>query len=426
MERLGKVEEVIGGVVESRGPAAELGEICKIGKTVLGEVVGFRGERVVLMPYGELKHVFAGSEVMVLGKGLEISLGDFLLGRVLDGLGYPMDGKPLEEGKTSYSIYQNSPSPMERKRITQALSTGIRSIDALLTVGLGQKLGIFSGTGVGKSTLLGMIARNSSADVNVIALVGERSREVRDFIEKDLGDEGLARSVLVVSTSDTPSLMRVRAPFLATTIAEYFRDQGKNVLLIMDSITRFARAQREVGLSLGEAPALRGFPPSVYTMIPRLVERTGSFAKGSITAFYSVLVEGDDLNEPVSDNVRGVLDGHIVLSRDLANRGYYPAVDILESVSRISIDLVSHKTYECVLKLREILSHYRDAQDLILIGAYVSGSNPKVDYALSMLPKIEELFRQNVEEHSSLEEALRGFYALFGETDFQLQQALCA
>ncbi len=422
---IGKVHQVIGLTVESIGPQTELGELCTIitsHKEILAEVVGFKDKKIILMPFSDIESVSLGCEVIASGTALKVTVSDDLLGRVLDGLGKPIDGKEEIFSATHNSIYNTPPGPLERRRITKPLSTGIKAIDGVLTVGEGQRLGIFAGTGVGKSTLLGMIARHSNADVNVIGLVGERGREVRDFIEKDLGDEGLRRSVIVVSTSDTAPLMRIKAAFVTTTIAEYFRDQGKNVVLMMDSVTRFARALREVGLAVGEPPTTRGYTPSVYTTIPKLIERAGTSQKGSITAFYTVLVEGDDMNEPVSDNVRGVLDGHIVLSRGLATKSYYPAIDILESISRLSIDLLSSRCIEYVNKIREILAVYRESEDLIMIGAYVKGSNPKVDHAITMVERIAELFKQKIDEFLPIEETFRQVFLLFDDEDFSVEQ----
>lgn len=424
---VGHVHQIMGLTVESIGPQANLGEMCTIlsnGHEILAEVVGFKDNRVILMPYGDLVNVRPGCEVIASGSELKISVSDQLLGRILNGVGKPMDGKEEVFSSVEYSIYRTPPEPLTKRRIDTPLSTGIKTIDGLLTVGEGQRIGIFSGTGVGKSTLLGMIARHSNADVNVIGLVGERGREVRDFIEKDLGEEGLKRSVIVVATSDTAPLMKIKAAYVTTTIAEYFRDQGMSVILMMDSVTRFARAQREVGLAVGEPPTTRGYTPSVYSIIPKLVERTGTSDKGTITAFYTVLVEGDDLNEPISDNMRGVLDGHISLSRNLAAKNYYPAVDVLESVSRLAIDLVSDRYNELINKIKEIIVTYRETEDLLNIGAYVKGSNPKIDYAISMIDKINDLFRQKITEYQPIEVTFNKVFQLFGEEQFDLEQDL--
>ncbi|SHE69732.1 type III secretion system ATPase, FliI/YscN [Desulfofundulus australicus DSM 11792] len=408
----GQVVRVIGLTVEARGIAARIGEICDIhvpGEApVVAEVVGFREDVTLLMPLGELRGIYPGCSVVPRGRGLMVAVGDHLLGRVLDGLGRPMDGRELSSPDQSYVPVDSSPpSPLSRQRIAQVFSTGVRAIDAFLTCGRGQRLGIFAGSGVGKSTLLGMVARYSSADVNVIALVGERGREVRDFIEGDLGPGGLARSVVVAATSDRPALVRVKAAFLASAIAEYFRDRGKDVLLLMDSVTRFAMAQREVGLAIGEPPATRGYTPSVFALLPRLLERSGMGAVGSITAFYTVLVEGDDLNEPITDAVRGILDGHIVLTRELAARNHYPAIDVLQSVSRVMPELVSAEHLARASRLRDLLAAYRQAEDLINIGAYVAGSNPRVDAAVRVYPDLMRFLRQDMHEHSSFEEAVK-------------------
>lgn len=424
---IGVVEQIVGLTIESLGPQTEIGEICTImtdEKEILAEVVGFKDKKVLLMPYDEINSIRPGCEVIASGSNLKIPVSDKLLGRVLNGVGKPLDGKEEVYSPVQYSIYNPSPEPLQRRRINTPLSTGIKAIDGTLTVGEGQRIGIFAGTGVGKSTLLGMIARHSNADINVIGLVGERSREVLDFIEKDLGDDGLRRSVIVVATSETSPMMRIKAAFVTTTIAEYFRDQGKNVVLMMDSVTRFARAQREVGLAVGEPPTTRGYTPSVYTMIPKLIERTGTSKDGTITAFYTVLVEGDDFNEPISDNVRGVLDGHIALSRNLANKSYYPAIDILESVSRLAIDLISPNFYKHISQIKEILATYREAEDLIQIGAYVKGSNPKIDYAIQMIDRVKELFRQNIDEYLPLEETAEMVFNLFEDHSFEFTKDL--
>ncbi|MDH4130152.1 MAG: FliI/YscN family ATPase, partial [Spirochaetota bacterium] len=381
------------------------------------EVVGIKDKKVILMPYEDIEGIRPGCDVIASGASLKIPVSDELLGRIIDGIGKPIDGKEAVYSSVEYPIYNTPPKPLERKRINKPLSTGIKAIDAMLTVGEGQRMGIFAGTGVGKSTLLGMIARHSNADVNVIGLVGERSREVRDFIEKDLGKEGLKRSVVVVATSDTSPLMRIKAAFLTTSIAEYFRDQGKNVVLMMDSVTRFARAQREIGLSVGEPPTTRGYTPSVYSMIPKLIERTGTSKSGSITSFYSVLVEGDDFSEPISDNVRGVLDGHINLSRNLASKGYYPAIDLLDSISRLAVDLVSPNYYQYTQKIKQVLAIYKDAEDLINIGAYVKGSNPKIDYSISMIDKVNDAFTQGINEYLPIEVTCRKIVELFSKDD---------
>ncbi len=409
LSRLGQIEKVIGLTLEAIGPPTFLGEVCILktlsGMEVLGEVVGFREGKVLLLPLGEMEGIGPGSEVIALGRKLEVPVGSGLLGRILDGLGNPLDGKGPIKKEGYYPLLASPPNPLDRARIKSPLSLGVRAIDSVLTCGKGQRLGIFAGSGVGKSTLLGMIARNSSADVNVIGLIGERGREVKEFIEKDLGPEGLAKSVVVVATSDQPALVRIKGAYTATAIAEYFRDTGADVMLMMDSITRFALAQREVGLAVGEPPATRGYTPSVFALIPKLLERSGTAKQGSITALYTVLVEGDDMNEPVADTVRGTLDGHIVLSRALAYENHYPAIDILASVSRLMIDLVSDEHIKVAAALRENLAVYKANEDLINIGAYVAGSNPRVDLAIKMYQPIRDFLRQNVDETVSLEQA---------------------
>jgi flagellum-specific ATP synthase len=412
----GKVREVIGVVIESLGPAMAIGETCMISyrnnaEPVLCEVVGFRDAKVLMMPLGELGGIGAGSDVVALGRPLEIVLSDSLLGRIIDGVGRPMDGGgPLGGQRTQ--IVNAPPDPLRRQRVDKPLALGIRAIDGLLTCGKGQRVGIFSGSGVGKSTILGMIARNTAADVNVIALVGERGKEVRDFIERDLGEAGLRRSVVVVATSDKPALVRIKAAFVATRIAEYFRDQGLDVMFMMDSVTRFAMAQREVGLAIGEPTTTRGYTPSVFALLPKLLERTGASASGTITALYSVLVDGDDMNEPVADAVRAILDGHVVLSRNLAAANHYPAIDILGSISRVMPDVVDPVHLASASAVRDMMANYRDAEDLINIGAYVHGSNAKVDLALSKIEAIRHYLRQGIHEASNFDDALQGLFAL--------------
>ncbi|MBC7325282.1 MAG: flagellar protein export ATPase FliI [Moorella sp. (in: Bacteria)] len=415
---VGQVVRVIGLTVEVRGITARIGEICDIlvpGEgNVVAEVVGFRERSTLLMPLGELKGVYPGCHVVPRGKSLAVRVSNALLGRVLDGLGHPLDGREGLKNGVEFPVDNKPPNPLERRRIKEVLATGVRAIDAFLTCGKGQRIGIFSGSGVGKSTLLGMVARFSAADVNVIALVGERGREVRDFIEGDLGEQGLARSVVVAATSDQPALVRLKAAFVASAIAEFFRDQGKDVLLLMDSVTRFAMAQREVGLAIGEPPSTRGYTPSVFALLPRLLERSGMGPRGSITAFYTVLVEGDDLNEPVADAVRGILDGHIVLSRELAGRNHYPAIDILNSVSRLMPEIVPSEHFRQAGRLRDLLATYRQAEDLINIGAYVSGSNPKVDEAIKYNNAITDFLKQDMLEVSPLEDTLTRLQRLAG------------
>jgi flagellum-specific ATP synthase len=407
----GKVRQVIGVVIESLGPNMAVGETCHIqykrtAEPVLAEVVGFRDSKVLIMPLGDLTGIGAGSDVVSLGKPLEIGVTDALLGRVLDGLGRPIDGKGRILAEHRAQIIASPPQALTRRRVTQPLALGIRAIDGLLTCGKGQRVGIFAGSGVGKSTILGMIARNTSADVNVIALIGERGKEVRDFIERDLGEEGLRRSVVVVSTSDQPALVRIKGAFVATTIAEYFRDQGLDVMFMMDSVTRFAMAQREVGLAIGEPTTTRGYTPSVFALLPRLLERAGTSQTGTITGLYSVLVDGDDMNEPVADAVRSILDGHIVLSRKLAAANQYPAIDVLGSVSRVMPDVVDQNQYSAASAVRDILATYRDAEDLVNIGAYVPGSNARVDLALSKIEAIRHFLKQGVYETTSFQDTI--------------------
>ena len=407
----GRVSEVIGLVIESVGPTSSLGDVCSIksrdGEEIcLSEVVGFRSNRVLSMVLGSASSISPGSEIVASGKTFSVGVGMNLLGRVLDGLGKPMDGLGPIDYEEVRSIYSAPPNPLERKRITQPISSGVRSIDSLLTIGKGQRIGIFAGSGVGKSVTLGMIARNSSADVNVIALVGERGREVRDFIEKELGEEGLKKSVLVVATSDQASLIRVKSSLIATTIAEYFRDRGLDVLLMMDSVTRVAMAQREVGLTIGEPPTTKGYTPSVFALLPRLLERAGNARKGSITGMYTVLVEGDDMNEPIADAARSILDGHIVLSRKLASGGHYPAVDVLESVSRVMPDVTTPEHRKAASVVLDLLAAYREAEDLINIGAYVKGSSQKIDRAVAMIEPIRAFLKQGMDEISMMDDAV--------------------
>lgn len=413
----GKVSQVIGTVIESNGPPMAIGETASItyrrtAKPVLAEAVGFRDAKVLLMPLGELGGIAAGSDVVALGKPLQIGLSDGLLGRVLDGLGRPLDGLgPIVHAKRA-EVGGTPPSALNRRRVTEPLGVGVRAIDGLLTVGKGQRAGIFAGSGVGKSTVLGMIARNTAADVNVIALVGERGKEVRDFLERDLGDAGLRRSVVIVATSDQPALVRIKAAFVATRIAEYFRDQGLDVMLMMDSVTRFAMAQREVGLAIGEPTTTRGYTPSVFALLPKLLERTGASEHGTITALYAVLVDGDDLNEPVADAVRSILDGHIVLSRKLAAANQYPAIDVLASVSRVMPDVVSGAQLTSASAVRDVMATYRDAEDLVNIGAYVPGSNPRVDHALARIDAVRAFLRQGIDERSTLADAHKALAGL--------------
>ncbi len=403
--RVGRVTGVTGLVIESDGPNVGLGELCRLSSdrgdfSVTAEVVGFRGERVLLMPLGETSGLHAGCEVTACDRPPLPKPGPGLLGRVVDALGKPFDGLGAIPTMRGDAAAANVPHPLRRQRIKSPFVTGVRALDTFTPMGKGQRVGIFAGSGVGKSTLLGMIARNCEADAVVIALVGERGREVREFIEKDLGEAGLARSVVVVATSDTPAPLRLRAAFTATAIAEQLRDEGKNVLLLMDSVTRFAMAQREIGLAIGEPPATRGYTPSVFAMLPRLLERSGAGERGAITALYTVLVEGDDMNEPVADAVRGILDGHVVLSRALAHANHFPAIDVLESVSRLVGDVCAPEDRDAVSKAREHLAVYRKNEDLITVGAYQKGANPGLDAAVQRQPGIVKFLRQGVHEHT--------------------------
>ncbi|MHB1041873.1 MAG: flagellar protein export ATPase FliI [Eubacteriales bacterium] len=408
----GRVTRVIGLTVEAQGINAPIGEVCEIKvpgepNPVQSEVVGFRDGSTLLMPLGELRGIYQGCSVAPTGKTLSVRVGEQLLGRIINGLGVPMDGLgPLKGNLVNYPVDNSSPNPLMRKRINEVLSTGIKAIDSLMTCGKGQRVGIFAGSGVGKSTLMGMVSRYSNADVNVIALIGERGREVLDFIETNLGPEGLGRSVVIVATSEQPALVRLKGALAACAIAEGFRDQGKDVLLMMDSVTRFAMAQREVGLAIGEPPATKGYTPSVFALLPKLLERPGKFQNGSITAFFTVLVDGDDFNEPISDAVRAILDGHIVLSRSLGAANHFPAVDVLNSVSRLMPDITSKEHQALAGKLRDLLAAYRQAEDLINIGAYVAGSNPRVDEAIGSYQDIVAFLRQDLYEHCDFDISL--------------------
>jgi flagellum-specific ATP synthase len=406
IERVGRVAQVTGLVIESDGPSVSIGEVCKVGLRgavhgTYAEVVGFRDHRVLLMPLGELHDVSAGCDVVASSFVTSAPIGPRLIGRVIDGLGQPIDGLGALGADYAKTIRNSPPNPLRRVRIHEPFETGIKVLDLFTPIGRGQRVGIFAGSGVGKSTLLGMMARGADADINVIALVGERGRELREFIEKDLGESGMARSVVIVATSDQPALVRLRAALLATTIAEFFRDQGRRVLFMMDSVTRLAMAQREIGLAIGEPPSSRGYTPSVFSLLPRLLERTGNGEKGSITAFYTVLVEGDDMNEPITDAVRGILDGHIVLSRALATGNQFPAVDVLESISRVSQDISTPAEREIVGRARDVLALYRKNEDLISIGAYVRKSNAAIDRAIDKFEPIRNFLRQNVGEKFS-------------------------
>ncbi|QUV86401.1 type III secretion system ATPase SctN [Chloracidobacterium aggregatum] len=411
VEVRGRVTELVGLLVRASVPGARVEELCLIrsphrAHDLKAEVVGFRGSEIILMPLGELQDVAMGAEVISTGGSLKVRVGDSLLGRVLDGLGEPMDGKGPIPNAVEVSVTARPPDPMKRQRVTKRFMTGVRAIDATLTVGEGQRVGVFAAAGVGKSTLLGMLARNTEAEVNVIALIGERGREVRDFLEHDLGPEGLKRSVIVVATSNEPSLVRLKAAHVATAIAEYFRDQGKKVLLMMDSVTRFARALREVGLATGEPPARAGFPPSVFSELPKLLERTGNSQRGSITAFYTVLVEGDDMTEPIADETRSILDGHIILSRALAAAGHYPAIDVRHSVSRVMTAVADKDHIAKAMKLRDILDAYESQKDLILIGAYKSGKDKRTDYAISKIDAVNQFLRQPTSEKADFQDTL--------------------
>lgn len=418
MKQLGRVTKIVGLTIESLGPNVNMGEVCLItsanhDKEVLAEVVGFKDKNIMLMPLTDLEGIGPGSSVESLGHGLQISVCEDMLGRVLDGLGKPMDQQGPLYTERQYPIESEAPDPLTRKRITEVLPLGVRALDGLLTVGKGQRIGIFAGSGVGKSTLLGMIARNTKADINVIALIGERGREVREFIERDLGEEGLKRSVVVVATSDKPAMVRQKAAKTATAIAEYFRDQGKDVLLMMDSLTRFSMAQREIGLAIGEPPVSRGYTPSVFAVMPKLLERAGNSDKGSITALYTVLVDGDDMNEPITDAARGILDGHVVLSRRLANRNHYPAIDILQSISRVMSEVASKPHKANANKLKSTLAIFNEAEDLINIGAYSKGSNEDIDYAIDHIKTIRQFLQQQTEENFEFSEVVKQLADIF-------------
>ncbi|MDR1000685.1 MAG: flagellar protein export ATPase FliI [Clostridiales bacterium] len=403
VKRLGKVSQVVGLTIESVGPKVNVGITCIIKPEgeeggILAEVVGFRNELVLLMPLGSMQGVGPGSVVEALDKPVTVRVSDKLLGRVLDGLGRPMDGKPELRDGEEFRVSNTPPDPLARNRIATPLPLGVKAMDGLLTIGKGQRVGIFAGSGVGKSTLMGMIARNTAADVNVIGLIGERGREVREFIEKDLGDEGLARSVLIIATSDQPALVRLKAAEVATSVAEYFREKGRDVLLLMDSLTRYSMAQREVGLATGEPPVSRGYTPSVFAAMPKLLERAGNSDKGSITGLYTVLVDGDDMTEPVTDTARGILDGHVVLNRKIANRNQYPAIDILASVSRVMSDIVTKEHKQAANVFKKYMAVYNDAEDLISIGAYSKGSSPEIDEAIDKHPDVIKFVTQATDE----------------------------
>ena len=421
-KKLGKVENVVGLTIESSGPDAKMGDLCKIytdsqkKNGILAEVVGFKDKRTLLMPYEDTEGIGLGCIVENMNYPLSVLVGESLLGKTLDGLGRCVDGfvPELHEAKR-YPLESPPPDPMSRTIISDVLSLGVKAVDGLITVGKGQRIGIFAGSGVGKSTLMGMFARNTKADINVIALIGERGREVREFIERDLGEEGMRRSVLVVATSDKPALIRNKAAKTATAIAEYFRDQGKDVLLMMDSLTRFSMAQREIGLASGEPPVTRGYPPSVYSEMPKLLERAGCDDRGSITGLYTVLVDGDDFNEPITDTARSILDGHIMLSRKLGHKNHYPAIDILQSISRCMSQIATKEHKEYAGKLKNVLAVYQEAEDLINIGAYKEGSNPEIDYAISKIAKVNEFLRQDVNSKYVFDEELQLLKDIFKE-----------
>ena len=409
----GYVDELVGMLILSRGPGGAVGDLVFIqvpgsGDPIPAEIVGFRSGRVILMAFGEITGIRPGCEVISSGGPIRIGCGDGLLGRIVDGLGHPIDEKGPTQGREMRSIYNRPPDAISRDRIQKPLATGVKAIDGILTWGRGQRVGVFAGSGVGKSTLMGMIARSSEAEINVIALIGERGREVREFIEKDLGEEGLARSVLVVATSDNPPLMRVKGAMAAMTIAEYFRDQGKDVLFMMDSVTRMAMSQREVGLAAGEPPTTRGYTPSVFALLPSYLERAGtSKGSGSITALITVLVEGDDMNEPIADATRGILDGHFVLSRKLAHRSHYPSIDILQSISRVMVDIVPEEQIQAARRITQVCSVYNDSEDLINIGAYQRGTNPEIDLAITMMPSITDFLTQGIYEKVPIDETVK-------------------
>lgn len=416
--KMGKVVNVVGLTIESAGPDARLGDICCIfpdgedyQEPILAEVVGFKDKKTLLMPYSSVDGIGLGSIVENTGYPLTVPVGPELLGKTLNGLGHPADGSAVQG--VSYPVEAAPPDPMSRKIIDEVLSLGVKAVDGLITVGKGQRIGIFAGSGVGKSTLMGMFARNTKADINVIALIGERGREVREFIERDLGEEGMRRSVVVVATSDRPALERNKAAKTATAVAEYFRDQGKDVLLMMDSLTRFSMAQREIGLASGEPPVSRGYPPSVYSEMPKLLERAGCSDKGSITGLYTVLVDGDDFNEPITDTARSILDGHIMLDRKLGHKNHYPAIDILQSISRCMSQIAERDHKQAAGKLKNVLATYTEAEDLINIGAYKNGSNPGIDYAISKIDDVNAYLCQNVEDRFSFEESVTMLEELF-------------
>ena len=407
----GKIENIVGMSIEASGGRAAVGDICRIyngdsGGQVTAEVVGFKNDHILLMPYSDMSGISAGNFVRNTGRQLTLQVGESLRGRIVNALGQPIDGKGPLEDVTSYCVGGSYINPLQRPPIRERIQFGVKAIDGMITIGKGQRIGIFAGSGVGKSTLMGMIAKNVTADINVIALVGERGREVLEFVEKDLGPEGMKRSILVVATSDQPAMLRYRCPSVATGIAEYFRDQGYDVLLMMDSLTRFAMAQREIGLAIGEPPVSRGYTPSMYAEMPKLLERSGNFTRGSITGVYTVLVEGDDTNEPIADTVRGILDGHIVLSRQLANSNHYPAIDVSASISRLMVEIVDPEHRQLASRIRDILSVYEKNADLVAIGAYKPGSNRKLDFAMSKIDAVNGFLTQDVNEAFSYEQCV--------------------
>ncbi len=407
----GKIENIVGMSIEASGGRAAVGDICRIyngdsGGQVTAEVVGFKNDHILLMPYSDMAGISAGNFVRNTGRQLTLQVGEFLRGRIINALGQPIDGKGPFEGGAPYCVGGNYINPLQRPPIRERIQFGVKAIDGMITIGKGQRIGIFAGSGVGKSTLMGMIAKNVTADINVIALVGERGREVLEFVEKDLGPEGMKRSILVVATSDQPAMLRMRCPSVATGIAEYFRDQGYDVLLMMDSLTRFAMAQREIGLAIGEPPVSRGYTPSMYAEMPKLLERSGNFSRGSITGVYTVLVEGDDTNEPIADTVRGILDGHIVLSRQLANSNHYPAIDVSASISRLMTEIVSPEHRQLASRIRDIMSVYEKNADLVSIGAYKPGTNRKLDFAMSKIDAVNGFLTQDVNEAFSYDQCV--------------------
>jgi flagellum-specific ATP synthase len=415
----GQVTATVGLLIESQGPAAAIGDFCDIltdnDRRIRTQVIGFRNGRVLAMPLDEPDGLQLGSKVIARTQDARLPVGPGLLGRVLDGFGQPMDGGPAIEAAGYYPLYSPPPNPLRRRHITDRLVTGIRPIDSLFTCGKGQRIGLFGGSGVGKSTLLGAMSRKNSAQVSVIALIGERNREVKAFLEQELGPEGMKRSVVVCATSDRPAPLRIRAAFVALAAAEYFRDQGADVLLVMDSVTRLAMAQREIGLAAGEPPSQKGYTPSVFTLLPKIFERAGSFESGSITGFFTVLVEGDDFNEPICDASRGILDGHLILSRELAASGHYPAIDVLNSVSRLANKVTTKEEVQAARKVREALAIYQQSSDLINLGAHVQGTNPKLDQCIRVRPQILEFLRQDADSHFSLEETRKGLLTLAGQ-----------